>query len=324
MTAAGRRQTLGTVSIRLLGPLRVDGSGPALGPRDRVVLAALAVRPGQVVGADRLADALWGEDPPPSWPKVVQGCVMRLRRSLGSAAIETDAGGYRLVLTGDDLDTTQFERLVERGRAQAATGEPEQAAASFSRALALWRGTPFEDLDSWSPGRSEAGRFEELRRTTEEDLLEARLAAGEHREVAADAEARVREEPLREHRWAILALAQFRCGRQADALRSLRAARTTLAEQLGVDPGPELVSLEEAILRQDPALAPGPEALPAATDCPYKGLAPYEATDADSFFGRDGEIAPASSGWRRGPSWWWPDRRAAGSRRWCGPAWCRR
>jgi DNA-binding SARP family transcriptional activator/WD40 repeat protein len=251
----------------------------------------MALRPGQVVNADRLADALWGEQPPASWPKVVQGCVVRLRRTLGAGSIETVAGGYRLVLAGDDLDTTQFERLVARGRGQAATGEPEQAAAAFARALVLWRGNPFQDLDKWATGRSEAGRLEELRRTTEEDLLAARLAAGEHREVVAEAEARVAEEPLREQRWAILALAQWRCARQADALRSLHRARQTLAEELGVDPGPELVALEEAILRQDPSLSGAQEALPAASACPYKGLAPYEAADADSFFGRDDEVS---------------------------------
>ena len=241
--------------------------------------------------AESLADALWGERPPASWAKVVQGCVVRLRRTLGPNAIVTVSGGYRLALVGDDLDTTQFERLVERGRTQAATGEPEQAAATFERALLLWRGAPFADLDGWAPGRSEAVRLQELRRTAEEELLEARLAAGEHRAVVAEAEVRVAEEPLREHRWAILALAQWRSGLQGDALRSLHEARRTLADELGIEPGPELVALEAAILRQDPALAPGADAIPTATECPYKGLAPYEAGDADAFFGRDDEIA---------------------------------
>jgi DNA-binding SARP family transcriptional activator len=279
------------VRLRLLGPVQLEGEGAELGPRDRVVLEALAVHPGRVVSVDGLADALWADAAPASRGKVIQGCVMRLRRTLGSQSIATDAAGYRLALRGDELDTTQFERLVERGRTQAATGEPEQAAATFTRALALWRGAPFQELDGWAPGQTEAARLEELRRTSQEDLLEARLAAGEHRDVVADAEARVAEEPLREHRWAILALAQWRCGRQADALRSLHAARRTLADELGVDPGPELAALEDAILRQDPSLASGAEVLPLALECPYKGLAPYEAADADSFFGRDDEVS---------------------------------
>jgi DNA-binding SARP family transcriptional activator/WD40 repeat protein len=255
------------------------------------VLTALAVHPGEVMTTDRLADALWGEELPASWSKVVHGCVMRLRRSLGSAAIETTSGGYRLTVTGDDLDTQRFEAMVERGRELAGTGAPERAASTLARALSLWRGAPFEDLDGWAPGSSEAARLEELRRSAEEDLLDARLASGEHREVAADGEARVTEEPLRERRWATLALAQYRCGRQADALRSLQRARHLLVDQLGIDPGPELVALEAAILRQDADLAGRREPLAISQQCPYQGLAPYDVTDHERFFGRDAETA---------------------------------
>ena len=279
------------MGIGLLGPLQIEGGATSLSPRDRAVLTALAVHPGEVMTTDRLADALWGEEPPASWSKVVHGCVMRLRRSLGRAAIETAAGGYRLAVNGDDLDTQRFEAMVERGRELAATGAPERAASTLAGALSLWRGAPFEDLDGWAPGRSEAARLEELRRSTEEDLLEARLASGEHREVAAAGEARVGEEPLRERRWATLALAQYRCGRQADALRSIQRARHTLVDQLGIDPGPELVALEAAILRQDPDLAGQREPLAISQECPYQGLAPYDVADRDRFFGRDAEIA---------------------------------
>jgi DNA-binding SARP family transcriptional activator/WD40 repeat protein len=278
------------VGIGLLGPLQIEGGATSLSPRDRAVLTALAVHPGEVMTTDRLADALWGEEPPASWSKVVHGCVMRLRRSLGRAAIDTAAGGYRLAVNRDDLDTQRFEAMVERGRELAATGAPERAASTLAGALSLWRGAPFEDLDGWAPGRSEAARLEELRRSTEEDLLDARLASGEHREVAAAGEARVGEEPLRERRWATLALAQYRCGRQADALRSIQRARHTLVDQLGIDPGPELVALEAAILRQDPDLAGQREPLAISQECPYQGLAPYDVADRDRFFGRDAEI----------------------------------
>ena len=278
------------MGINLLGPVVVDGDG-ALRPRDRMALAALAVRRRQVVAPDQLADALWGEAPPPSWPKQVQICVARLRKVLGPSAIETAAGGYRLSLTDDDLDVDRFEQLVERGRMLAATNEPDRAASTFARGLSLWRGPPFDNLGAWPPGRSEAARLNELRRSAEEDLLDARLAGGEHREVAAEAETLVAEEPLRERRWAILALAQYRCGRQADALRSLDRARRRLVDQLGIDPGAELAALEAAILRQDVALNAAPE-LPVVTEaCPYKGLAPYDVGDTESFFGRDAEVA---------------------------------
>src|SRR5262245_22970964 len=98
--------------IALLGPLVIAGDGGTVGPRDRVVLAALAVRPGEVYSADRLADALWGDRPPASSKKVVQGCVARLRKAVGSETIETLAHGYRLQVSSEELDTLLFEHLV--------------------------------------------------------------------------------------------------------------------------------------------------------------------------------------------------------------------
>ena len=277
------------MGIGFLGPLRVDG-GTSLNPRARIVLAALAVRRGEVVSPDRLAEAVWGETPPRSWPKQVQICVWSLRKELGADVIETVEGGYRLSTAVDELDVGRFEALLDRGRAFAATGEAERAATTFGKALELWRGRPFEDLDGWLPGRTEVARLEELRRTAEEDVLEARLAAGEHRDVVAEAEVRVAEEPLRERRWALLAVAQYRCGHQGDALRSLRRARHVLVEELGVDPGKDLVDLEQAILAHDPTLSAA-DAHAISPRCPYKGLAPYDIDDSDSFFGRDVDVA---------------------------------
>ena len=274
--------------IGFLGPLRVD-SGASMRPRTRTVLAALAVERGEVVSPDRLAQAVWGDDPPSSWPKQVQICVWDLRRVLGADAVQTATGGYRLV-AGDELDVEYFEALLGRGRELAAIGEPDRAASTFRAALDLWRGRPFEDLDGWAPGRIEVARLDELRRSAQEDLLEARLAAGEHRDVVADADARVAEEPLRERRWALLALAQYRSGNQGEALRTLRRARQTLITELGLDPGTELVALETAILGQDPALLTGEQAV-ASVSCPYQGLAVYDIDDADLFFGRDADVA---------------------------------
>lgn len=283
-------RTMRTVTIELLGPLRVDGQDVSLQRRDHVVFLALAVRAGEVVPAERLAEALWGEALPASWQKVVQGCVVRLRRRFGQALIETAPAGYRLAVAGEALDTWRFEELIQRGRLLAAAGEFDRAAVACGRALELWRGRPFEVLDGWAPGQIEASRLAELRRAAEESVLEARLHSGEHREVVPIAEARVSEEPLREHRWALLALALYRCGRQADALRTLKRARTTLVEQLGIEPSAELVALEAAILRQDETLL-APPAPPTISDqCPYKGLAPYDVDDTETFFGRDGEI----------------------------------
>ena len=289
------------MGIEVIGALRVGGLTPSLQRRDQVVLCALALRSGEVLGADRLAEALWGEEPPRSWSKVVQGCVLRIRRALGPSAIETTTAGYRLTLADDEIDSRNFEELVDRGVSLVATGEFDRAAVVFSRALDLWRGPPFDVLDSWLPGRIEAARLDELRRSTEERLLDARLASGEHRDVVAIAEVRVAEEPLREHRWATLAIAQYRCGRQADALRSLRRARQTLVEELGIEPGTEIVALERAILDQDDELATTSEPPAIAEHCPYKGLAPYDVDDAEAFFGRADDVAECVERLRANP-----------------------
>jgi DNA-binding SARP family transcriptional activator/WD40 repeat protein len=288
------------VDIGVLGPVRVDGAGP-LEPRDRMALTVLVVLRGQVVARDRFVEALWGEHPPASWAKQVQICVGRLRKALGTAAIETASGGYRLAIDDDELDVARFEELVTRARLLRAAGEADRSASSYARALALWRGPPFGETDGWMPARIEAARLEELRRTAEEEGLDARLAAGEHREVAVEAEALAAAEPLRERRWALLALARYRCGRQADALAALRLAKRTLGDQLGLDPGVELVRLEAAILRQDPSLSAVPQPAAVSDACPYKGLAPYDSVDADAFFGRDPEVAACLDRLRSSP-----------------------
>jgi len=278
------------MSIAVLGPLTVDGEAGQLGPRDRVVLAALAVRPGDVVSADRLADALWGERRPGTWSKVVQGCIMRLRKVLGARGIETSPQGYRLNVSKDDIDSLQFERLLGRGRELLTLAEPERAAYVLGQAMALWRGPPLPELDAWDLGRIEADRLGELHRDVEELSVDAALRTGHSREILARAQTLVAEAPLRERRWALLALAQYQAGRQAEALRTLRQVRTVLASELALDPGPDLLALERAILQQEPSLV-AEAALPEpSVTCPYQGLLPYAVRDADSFFGRDADI----------------------------------
>src|SRR5664280_2033582 len=169
--------------------------------------------------------------------------------------------------------------------------DAERAQRAFGEALGLWRGQPLMELDGWEPGRIEAERLTELRLEAEECWLDAALRAGRHAEVLAQAQAGVAQEPLRERRWALLALAQYQSGRQGEALRTLHRARTVLATELGLDPGPDLAGLERAILRQDPALVVPPPAPDAAAVCPYLGLFCYDIDDAETFFGRDREVA---------------------------------
>ena len=194
--------------IALLGPLAVNGDTDGLSPRDRVVLAALALHPGEVVSAAALAEALWHDTPPPSWKKVVQGCVLRLRQALGPQAIETVQDGYRLTTVAGEIDTQRFQRLLDRGRELLAVGQPERAQHTLDEALALWRGKPLTDLDCQEAGRIEAARLSELNLQAQECRLRAALLAGRHEEVLAAAEAAVARSPLREQRSALLAHAQ--------------------------------------------------------------------------------------------------------------------
>ncbi len=279
------------MGIAVLGPLTIEGEQKVLGRRDRVVLAALAVRPGEVVSAEALADVLWGDRVPPTWPKVVQGCVVRLRKILGSRAIETLPLGYRLAVPLDEIDAQRFERAVGRARELLAADEAERAAVVLADALTVWRGRPLAELDGWDPARIEAARLIELRHAAEELYVEAALRSGQHEKVMAKAEAFVAEAPLRERRWALLATAQYQAGRQGDALRTIHRLRAVLNRDLGLDPSPDIDSLERAILRQDPSLVAEsvlPEPSPV---CPYQGLRSYDVDDADGFFGRDADVA---------------------------------
>ena len=191
---------------------------------------------------------------------------------------------------GVDLDAEMFERLVARGSQLLELGEPDRAAHALSEALALWRGQPFADLPDWEPAQIASYRLEEIRLAAEESLLEARLQSGDLLDAAAQARARVAEAPMRERRWVILGLAQYRQGRQADALATVRRGRELLAAELGLDPCAELAALEQAILRQDPELQSGVAFRAASAECPYFGLPPAGMDDAERYFGREEEL----------------------------------
>ncbi|TCC44655.1 hypothetical protein E0H75_34390 [Kribbella capetownensis] len=278
------------MGIAVLGPLTIEGERSSLGRRDRVVLAALVVHPGDVVRAETLADVLWGDDLPASWAKIVQGCVVRLRKILGLHAIETSSDGYRLRVPLDEIDTQRFERAIGRAGALLAADDAERTVVLLTDALLLWRGKPLADLEGWDTARIEVARLEELRQLAQETYVEAALRSGRHGSVLAKAEAFVAEAPLRERRWALLATAQYQSGRQADALATISRLRTVLARELGLDPSQQIDELEEAILRQDPSLGVT-QALPEPSpECPYQGLKSYDLDDADVFFGREADV----------------------------------
>jgi len=278
------------VRVAVLGPLEVDEGRILLAPRDQVVLEALAARPGHTVHAEALAEALWGERLPRSWAKVVQGCVSRLRKVLGAGAIVTSGAGYRLALHRDDLDHLCFEDLLLHAT-QLLAGEPERARYASGQALRLWRGDPLDRLSDWEAGRIEAERLVERRRDAEDLFAESAIRAGRHRDVLADLHRMVAQQPTRERRWGLLALGQYQAGRQAEALSTLKRARATLVNEFGLDPGPALAELEEAILRQDPKLLPELASPAVAAACPYPGLVAYDVDDAPAYFGREADVA---------------------------------
>jgi ABC-type branched-subunit amino acid transport system substrate-binding protein/DNA-binding SARP family transcriptional activator len=242
------------LEFRILGPLEVAGASGVVslgGQRQRALLALLLLHRNESVSTDRLIDELWGERPPVTAQKTVQVYVSRLRSELGEGRIETRGRGYFLLLDVGELDLDRFEELVERSERE----EPRAAAATLREALSLFRGEPLGDLGYEPWAQSEVAKLKDMRIGALERRLDADLDSGRHRQLVAELEALVREHPQRERIRGQLMLALYRSGRQADALESYRQGRTLLAEQLGLEPGPELRELEQRILRHDPSLA---------------------------------------------------------------------
>jgi DNA-binding SARP family transcriptional activator/WD40 repeat protein len=260
------------VDFRLLGPLEVVGDGDvalSIGTgRQRALLALLLLRANELVATDRLVEELWGESPPATAQRMLHNQVSALRRVLGrNGRLETHGSAYRLTVHPGELDVDRFEELFASGQARIET-DPDGAAEKFRKALGLWRGPALSDLSYERFAQTEIARLEERRWAAFEARVEAELALGRHADLVSELEAAVAEQPLREHLHGQLMLALYRCGRQAEALDAYRRARSTLVEQIGVEPGRELRALQDGILAQDPALEapPGPEELPAALD----------------------------------------------------------
>jgi YVTN family beta-propeller protein len=249
------------LDYRILGPLEVSADGRVVeigGAKPRALLVILLLRANESVPRDVLVHELWGERPPASAQHSLEVYVSRLRKSLNGAAngsvLVTRPGAYSLRVEEGQLDAHRFERLVEQGRAALAGNEADQAAASLRAALQLWRGQALADLAHGLGPRVEAVQLEELRLSAIEDRIEADLALGRHAEVVGELEALVAVHPLRERLHGQLMIGLYQGGRQAEALEAYQAARRTLIEELGLEPGPELRELEGRILRHDPTL----------------------------------------------------------------------
>lgn len=246
------------MEIWVLGTLEVSHAGRAVevrGPLPRRLLALLALAPGREVSYERLVEGLWGEEPPTAAGATLQSHVARLRRALPVPdAVRTGRHGYLLDVAPDDVDALVLEREIALGSAALADGRPGDASSTLGGALKLWRGTPYAEFPGCALLEDEADRLSALRLDALERRISADLARPGVAPPVAELEALVRWHPLRESFWALLMCAQYRAGRQGDALASYQRARAQLEAELGVDPGPALQELERLILAQDPSL----------------------------------------------------------------------
>ncbi|GJF27828.1 hypothetical protein KNE206_05280 [Kitasatospora sp. NE20-6] len=259
----------------ILGPLQIRiGAAVQVVPaaKQRVLLAALLVRRGQVVPAEQLADAVWGAHPPSSAATTLRNYVMRLRKGLGEAGerIETHAGGYLVRVAPGEFDADRFTALRALGADALRDGAPDRAVGLFEEALALWRGPALADVDSDTLRLTEAGRLAEARLDVQECRLGAELRLGRHSGLLGELRALTASHPERERFWVLLMTALYRSGRQSEALTAYQEVHRILGEEMGVEPGAELRTVHRRILRADPALdgpsevppRPGPPAAP--------------------------------------------------------------
>jgi YVTN family beta-propeller protein len=259
----------GDLQFRVLGPIEVSGGGQSLslgGPKQRALLADLILNAGSIVATARLIGDLWGDDPPPTASHTVETYVSRLRRVLRSGSapgiLLTRPPGYILNVEPGHVDAFRFEQLVRDGTAAAGRGDDAEASALLRAALALWRGQALADVADTPFARSAAARFNDQHLLAVERRIESDLRLGRAQDLVPELEALVASHRYHEpfHRQLMLAL--YRSARQSDALGAFRRARDLLAGEMGIEPGPELRRMEQAILRQDPELEQPPATLP--------------------------------------------------------------
>ena len=229
------------------------------GPTQRRTLAMLVLRANQAVSLDQLVDAMWPDgDAPDRAEHNVRTYVHRLRGALRRVGdrIETVGGGYRLRLGRHELDATRFEDLVATARVAADDGDHARAQELLDNALALWNGRPYDEFADEPWVQAEVVRLNELRASAIEHRFAALIDAGRHTEAIGPLSEAIADEPWREARRAQYALALYRAGRQAEALRAVQDYRSALADELGLDPSPDLQQLEHRMLDHDPTLLP--------------------------------------------------------------------
>ena len=287
------------MKFRILGPLEVTDSRGVVrlgGAKPRALLAALLVNANRPVSAERLANALWGEDAPSATVRTVRVHVSRLRKALGDGdVLATTPVGYRLRVRPGELDADRFRELVEEGRRALDAGQGAHAAALLREALNLWRGPALQDVAYEPFAQSEIARLEEQRLSALETRVEADLAAGHHGELLAELQGLVSGFPARERLAEQLMLALYRCGRQGEALDVYGRTRAFLVSELGLEPGPALKAMHRRILEQATSLdlqGPGAVEPPPHGDSERGFPAPLALTAAvgDTFVGRGADM----------------------------------
>ncbi|SFN83357.1 Transcriptional regulatory protein, C terminal [Geodermatophilus obscurus] len=292
----------GTVGFRVLGEVGAVRDGVALdlgGRRQRSVVARLLVAGGRMVPADSLVADLWRAASPADAMGALQAHVSHLRRILepGRAPrtparlLVTVPPGYALRPDPDAVDVLQATRLVDEGDRLLET-DPARARQRYTEAIDLWRGPSYAEYADEPWAAPEAARLDELRLTAVERRAAAALAAPGGRDPLPLLRAHVAEHPLREEGWRLLALGLYRAGRQGEALAALREVRRRLADELGIDPGPELRTLEDDVLAQAPHLLPARAPAPAVgRPAPPPVAVPRPAAGVPRPVGRDAELA---------------------------------
>jgi YVTN family beta-propeller protein len=242
------------MEFRILGPLEaaVEDGKLVLPPgKPRALLALLVLRRNRVVPVEAIVDALWHDDPPATAGKIVQTYVSQLRRALGDDAIVTRGRGYVLNVHAGALDSERAAQLRDEARGHG----PASAATLLSDALALWRGSPLQEVEYDDFAQAEIRRLEELRLGIVADRIDVELELGRHADALGELEALAAEHPFDERLRAQLMLALYRSGRQTEALQAYQEYRRRLSSELGLEPGEELRALEHRILSHDTELA---------------------------------------------------------------------
>jgi DNA-binding SARP family transcriptional activator len=256
------------MEIRVLGPLSVrSGSAPATptAPKPRSVLALLLLQANQPVPVPDLIQELWGDQPPASAMTTLQTYILQLRRrfsdalaippaTVASTVLVTVPSGYQFRSGSDDFDLPRYQRLATEGRRELATGNDALAADLLLQAQALWRGPALADVPAGPLLRPQVKRLQESRLTTLEQGIEARLRLGRHQEVVSDLAGLTAQYRLHENLHALFMVALHRSGRRQEALRVFQQLRTTMIEDLGLEPSKQLHLLQQAVLADDPKL----------------------------------------------------------------------